>query len=111
MAVPEAPYTERKLIEFEVVPDEISGWDLKRKGGDLPLSNHATRDSAEEAARVIAHEEGGEASIEVKEHAVEHLQEGMGVKIFLLALGGLLLLAVLILVVVSIIGATTDFGA
>jgi hypothetical protein len=101
----------RSVVEFEVLPDEIDGWDLRRKGDDLPLSNHATRQSAEEAARVIAEEEGGEASVEVREQAVEHLEEGAGVKVFLLALGGLLLLALLILVVVSIVGATTEFGA
>jgi Uncharacterized protein conserved in bacteria (DUF2188) len=106
-----ATRTHHKTVEFEVVPDEIDGWDLKRRGADLPISNHATRQSAEEAARVIAAEEGGEASVEVREHAVEHLDEGSGVRVFLLALGGLLLLALLVLVVVSIIGATTDFGA
>jgi hypothetical protein len=108
---PEAPDSPEKRIDFEIHPSEVDGWDLIREGADLPLSNHATKESAAEAAHVIAGEEGGEAHVEVRESEVETLEEGMGVKTFLFALGGLLLLATLILVVVSLIGALTGFGA
>ena len=39
------------MSNFEVVRSEVDGWDLRRSGEAQALSNYATRELAEEAAR------------------------------------------------------------
>jgi uncharacterized membrane protein len=100
------------VTEFEVVPDEVDGWDVKRKGEEQALSNHATREAAEEAARLRAEHEEEEVRIAVRERELHRVDdETRGVKAAFLSLGGLLLFITLLIVVIALIGALTDFGA
>ena len=39
------------MSEFEVVRSDVEGWDVRRTGEKQALSNYATRELAEEAAR------------------------------------------------------------
>ena len=104
---------EKSTVEFEVVPDEIDGWDVKKRDEDQALSNHATRESAEEAARLRGdEEEADEVHVTVNERAVHHVDdETRGVRTAFLALMGLLVAITLLVVVISLIGSVTDFGA
>jgi hypothetical protein len=45
------------VVELEVVPDQVDGWDVKRRDEEQALSNHPARESAEAAARLRGAEE------------------------------------------------------
>jgi hypothetical protein len=104
---------EKSTVEFEVVPDEIDGWDVKKRDEEQALSNHATRESAEQAARLRGiEEEADEVHVTVNERAVHHVDdETRGVRTAFLALIGLLVAITLLVVLISLIGSLTDFGA
>jgi hypothetical protein len=104
---------DRTTVEFEIVPDEVDGWDVKKPDEEQALSNHATRESAEQAARLRGEEEqADDVQVTVKEHEVHHVDdETRGVRTAFLALGGLLLLITLLIVVISLVGSLTEFGA
>ena len=104
---------ETSIVEFEIVPDEVDGWDVKKRDDDQALSNHPTLESAEEAARLRGEEEEAEeVRVTVKEHAIHRVDdETRGVRTAFLALAGLLLFITLLIVVISLIGSLTDFGA
>jgi Uncharacterized protein conserved in bacteria (DUF2188) len=104
---------DKSVVEFEVVPDEVDGWDVKKRDEEQSLSNHPTRESAEQAARLRGEEEeADEVRVVVNERAVHHVDdESRGVRTAFLALVGLLLAITLLVVVISLIGSLTDFGA
>jgi hypothetical protein len=101
------------VVEFEVVPDEIDGWDVKKPDEEQALSNHATRESAEEAARLRGDEEqADEVHVTVNEHDVHHVDdETRGVGTAFLVLVGLLAFVTLLIAVISLVGSLTEFGA
>lgn len=99
------------MPDFKVVPDEFGGWDVIREGENVALTNHVTRASALEAAHLRAKEEGG-GWVRLDENSVHRVEdEGSGTKRVFLILIGLLVLAMLVLIVVSLIGALTGFGS
>lgn len=104
---------EKEIVEFEVVPDEIDGWDVKKGDEEQALSNHATRESAEEAARLRGdREEADEVRVTVRENAVHHVDdEEKGMRPAFLYLLGLLALITILVVVISLVGSLTEFGA
>ena len=104
---------DKSIVELEVVPDEIDGWDVKKRDEEQALSNHATRESAEQAARLRGdREEADEVRVSVREDAVHHVDdEERGVRPAFAYLLGLLVLVTILIVVVSLIGSLTDFGA
>lgn len=104
---------DKKIVEFEIVPDEVGGWDVIKAGEEQALSNHPTRESAEEAARLRGkEEEADDVRVVVRDDVVHHVEdETRGVKTAFLALAGLLLVITLLVVVISLIGSITDFGA
>jgi hypothetical protein len=104
---------EKSTVEFEIVPDEIDGWDVKKRDEEQALSNHATRESAEQAARLRGREEdAGAVRVTVNEGAVHQVDdETRGVRTAFLALIGLLVAITLLVIVISLIGSLTDFGA
>lgn len=99
------------MTDFKVVRNEFGGWDVIREGENSSLSNHATREGAVAAARLWAAEEGG-GEVRIDESGVHSVEdESGGTKTVFLILIGLLLLAVTVLIVISLIGALTGFGA
>lgn len=103
---------EKRIVEFEIVPDEVDGWDVRKADEEQALSNHATRELAEAAARQRGEEEAAEIRVIVNENVVHRMDpEERGVKTAFLALAGLLLAVTVLLVVVSLVGALTGFGA
>jgi cobalamin biosynthesis Mg chelatase CobN len=98
--------------KLEVLPNQYDGWDVKHENTADAISNHPTKEQAVEAAHKIAEHEDGGAEVVVKERAEEPVSDsGRGMKFYFLVLLGLLALVTLIIVIVSAIGGTTEFGA
>jgi len=102
-----------KRAEFEVVPDEVDGWDVIKRGETQSLSNHPTRESAEEAARIRgSREEAEELEVEVHEDEVHHLDdESRGVRVAFFSLGGLLVTVAVLIALIALVGSLTGFGS
>jgi hypothetical protein len=103
-------------MALKVMPSEVDGWDVVREDEGVALSNHATRDSAERAARMRAEEEhlgadGGEPVIVDERHVHPVDDARQGVKPAFLSLGGLLIAVTLLATIVALIGALTGFGS
>lgn len=103
-------------MALKVMQNEIDGWDVVREDEDVALSNHPTRESAEEAARIRANEErlseeGGEPVVvdEQHVHAIDDPRQGMKPAFF--ALAGLLAFVTLLVIVLALTGALTGFGS
>jgi hypothetical protein len=104
--------TDTKAPEIEVLPNSFDGWDVKHAGTADAISNHPQKAQAVEAAHRIAEHEHGDVEVVVKEDADEPVSdESRGVRFYFLVLLGLLIAITLIIVIVSVIGGTTEFGA
>lgn len=108
-----ATHTDDNTVEFEIVPDEVDGWDVKKRGEEQTLSNHATRASAVEAARLRGEREQAEdVVVDVKENAVHRIDdEDRGMRSTFAYLLGLLGVVTILVVVISLVGSLTEFGA
>jgi Uncharacterized protein conserved in bacteria (DUF2188) len=103
-------------MPLKVMPNEVDGWDVVREDEEVALSNHATRESAERAARIRAEEdrvseEGGEPVVVDTEHVHAIDDARQGVRPAFLALGGLLVGITLLVVILALAGALTGFGS
>ncbi len=103
-------------MAIKVVPNAIDGWDVVREDEDSAMSNHPTKEEAEAAARIRAHEDRvgdqGDAPVVVatdEVHAIDDARQGM--RPAFLALGGLLVAITLLIVVLALTGALTGFGS
>ena len=102
-------------MALKVVQNEVDGWDVVREDEDVALSNHPDRESAEAAAKLRAEEEhigksGGESVVVAPDevHAIDDARQG--VKPAFLYLGALLALITILIIVLALTGALTDFG-
>jgi len=94
-----------KLI---VVPNEVDGWDVIREGDPQALTNTPTKDAAIEAAKMFIADEPGEGEFEVHEGEVHGIDEtGRGMKVYVVALLGLLAAIMVIIVVTSLLASWT----
>ena len=91
-----------------VVPNEIDGWDILREEDPQALTNTPTKESAVEAAEEILADEGGEGEVVVNERAVHRLDDtSRGVKTYVIALLGLLVVITVIIVITSLLASAT----
>jgi hypothetical protein len=91
-----------------VVRDEVDGWDVIREGDPQSLTNTATKENAIEAARKFLADEGGEGEVVVHEDEVHGIDDtGRGVKAYVIALLGLLLVVTVIIVITSLLASWT----
>jgi cell division protein FtsX len=91
-----------------VVPSEVDGWDVVRSDDPQALTNTPTKESAVEAAEAILADEGGEGEVLVNEQAVHRLDDtSRGVKTYVIALLGLLLVVTVIIVITSLLASAT----
>jgi hypothetical protein len=91
-----------------VVRDEVDGWDVVREDDPQALTNTPTKDTAIEAARRFLADEGGEGEVVVHEHEVHGIDDtGRGVKLYVIALLGLLAAIVVIIVITSLLAHWT----
>ena len=91
-----------------VVRDEVDGWDVLREGDPQSLTNTASKESAIEAARKFIADEGGEGEVVVHEDEVHEIDDtGRGVKLYVVALLGLLAVITVIIVITSLLAHWT----
>ncbi len=96
------------MSEFEVVRSDVDGWDVRRVGEAQALSNHPTKEQAEEAARL----QGGDADeIDVRQDVFsDGPEEDLDAKKTFLGMGLVMLGVIALIVVVAAIIALTNFG-
>jgi len=104
------------MTDLKVVPNEIDGWDVVNADDGVAVTNHPTRETAEEAARMRAAEdsiseesEGGVIVDPEHPHAID--DERQGVRTAFFSLGGLLVFVTLIALIAALIAAITGFGS
>jgi hypothetical protein len=91
-----------------VVRDEVDGWDVIREGDPQSLTNTANKESAIEAAKMFLADEGGEGEVVVHEDEVHEIDDtGRGVKLYVVALLGLLAVITVIIVITSLLAHWT----
>jgi hypothetical protein len=91
-----------------VVRDEIDGWDVIREDDPQALTNTATKETAIEAAKKFLADEGGEGEVVVHEDEVHGIDDtGRGVKLYVVALLGLLAVIIVIIVITSLLAHWT----
>jgi hypothetical protein len=96
------------MSDLIVVPSEVDGWDVVRSDDPQALTNTPTKESAVEAAERILADEGGEGEVLVNERAVLPLDDtSRGVKTYVVALLGLLLVVTVIIVITSLLASAT----
>ena len=102
--------------EFEVVRSDVDGWDVRRKGESQALTNHATKELAEEAARVQedVNEQVGEgsAAVDVRQGPfADGPGDELDAKRTLLSAGVMLGAVIALIVVIALVVALTSFGS
>ena len=91
-----------------VVRDEVDGWDVIREEDPQALTNTPTRETAVAAAEAILADEGGDGEVVVRADEVHRLDDtSRGVKLYVLALLGLLVAVVVIIVITSLLASWT----
>lgn len=93
--------------EFEVVRSDVEGWGVRRVGDPEALSHHDTREQAEEAARL--HSDGGGVDVRGDVFA-ENPEQDVGPKRTFAAAGVITVAVIVLIIVVSLLVALTDFG-
>jgi hypothetical protein len=95
------------MSDFEVVRSDVEGWDVRRTGEAQALSNYATRELAEEAARrqqEAEHRSGGTAdAIDVRQDVFsEGPEEELDAKRTLFGAGAVMIGVIALLAIVAI---------
>lgn len=103
------------MSKFEVVRSDVDGWDVRRVGEAQALSNYATRELAEEAARKQQDAEdrsGSDAdAIDVRQDVFsEGPEEDLNPKKTFLGMGAVMLGVILLIVVIGAVVALTNFA-
>ncbi|CAN5509512.1 hypothetical protein BH10ACT11_BH10ACT11_12230 [soil metagenome] len=103
-------------MALKVIQNEVDGWDIIREDEGVALSNHPTRESAEEAAAIRADEDrindAGDAEVVVDtEHVHEIDDTREGVRPALLYGGALMAVVILLIVILAVTGSLTGFGS
>lgn len=102
------------MSEFEVVRSDVAGWDVRRSGEKQALSNYATKELAEQAARKeqdVEGRSGGTAdAIDIRqdifsegpEEDLDVRKTALGVGVVMVAVIVLIVLAALFVVITGI---------
>jgi len=103
------------MSKFEVVRSDVDGWDVRRVGEAQALSNYATRELAEEAARKQQDAEdrsGSDAdAIDVRQDVFsEGPEEDLNPKKTFLGMGAVMVGVILLIVVIAAVVAITNFA-
>jgi hypothetical protein len=103
------------MADFEVVRSDVDGWDVRRVGEAQALSNFPTREMAEEAARLEQEAEhrsgGGSDAIDVRQDVFsEGPEEELNAKKTLMGAGAVMIGVIILIVVISVLVATTGIG-
>jgi hypothetical protein len=91
-----------------VVRDEVDGWDVIREDDPQSLTNTASKEDAIAAAEKFLADEGGDGEVVVHEDEVHGIDDtGRGVKAYVIALLGLLVVITIIIVITSLLASWT----
>jgi Uncharacterized protein conserved in bacteria (DUF2188) len=91
-----------------VLRDEVDGWDVIREEDSQSLTNTPSKELAIEAAKKFLEDEGGEGEVVLHEDEVHGIDDtGRGVKVYVIALLGLLAAIVAIIVITSLLAHWT----
>ena len=104
------------MSDFEVVRSDVEGWDVRRVGEAQALSNYKTRELAEQAAQLQqdAEDQTGEGShaVDVRQDVFsEGPEEDLNAKKTLLGAGTILNAVVLLIAVIAVVLAATNFAS
>lgn len=96
------------MSDFEVVRSDVDGWDVRRVGEAQALSNHATREEAEEAVR----RQGGDAdAIDVRQDVFSEAPgEDLDAKRTLISASAVMVAVILLIAVIAVVLVLTDFA-
>jgi hypothetical protein len=104
------------MTEFEVSKSDVDGWDVRRKGESQALTNHATREEAEAAAKIEQEVDeqmgsGGDA-VDIRQGPFSDAEgsDELDGKKTLLSAGVMLIGVIALIVIISLIVALTNFG-
>ena len=101
------------MSDFEVVRSDVDGWDVRRVGEAQALSNYATRSSPRRPhAMQGAEDQSGDAdAVDVRQDVFsEGPEEDLDAKKTLLGAGAVLIGVILLIIVIALLVALTDFG-
>ena len=97
-----------------MVRSDVEGWDVRRVGETQALSNYATKELAEQAARMQsdAEDQSGDAdAVDVRENVFsEGPEEDLDAKRTLLGTGAVAIGVIVLIIVISLLVSMTDFG-
>ena len=104
------------MSQFEVVRSDVEGWDVRRSGETQALSNYATRELAEEAARKqqdVEDRSGGTAdAIDVRQDVFsEGPNEDLNVKKTAIGVGTVAIAVIVLMVVIALIVVLTGVAS
>jgi hypothetical protein len=86
----------------------VDGWDVVREDDPQALTNTATKESALAAAQKFLEDEGGDGEIVVHADEVHPLDDtGRGMKTYVIALLGLLVVIMVVIVITSLLASWT----
>ena len=101
---------------LKVQPSEADGWDVVNAEDGTGITNHPTRESAEEAAQIRAREDSiseeteGDVIVDTEHsHPIDDAEKGVKTAFF--SLGGLLVLLAVLAIAIALIAALTGFGS
>jgi hypothetical protein len=103
------------MSDFEVVRSDVEGWDVRRAGEAQALSNYATRELAEEAARKQQEAEAQSGSdadpIDVRQDVFsEGPNEDLNARKTLFGAGAVLIGVILLIIIIAVLVSVTGFG-
>ena len=105
------------MSEFEVVKSDVDGWEVRRRGEEQALTNHATREEAEEAAKI---EEGleddmgsGSGPVDVRQGPFSSGKDGddLDQKRVAITFGAMMTAVIVLVIVIALIVALTRIGS
>ena len=102
------------MSDFEVVRSDVDGWDVRRVGEAQALSNYATRELAEEAARKQSEAEAASGSdadpVDVRQNVFSKApEEDLDVKRTLFNVSLVAVGVIALIVVISVLIVVTGF--
>jgi hypothetical protein len=103
------------MSDFKVVKSDVDGWDVQREGEEQALTNHATREEAEEAAKVqqeVEEQSGdGSGAVDVRQGPFsDGPGDDLDVKKAFFTFGTMMTAVIILLVVLAIVVALTGIG-
>lgn len=105
------------MSEFEVVKSDVDGWEVRRQGEEQALTNHATREEAEEAVKIQQGLEddmgSGSGPVDVRQGPLSSGKDGddLDQKRVALTFGAMMTAAIMLIIVVALIVALTRIGS